>query len=81
MSLFGAAYWKWGSPPFPTISHTYLAMMKVDTSISYLNQIQKTYKYVTHPLSSAKISIYNQKLAAFVISRNKDINCILIRNF
>ena len=81
MSLFGAAYWKGGSPPFPKICHTHLAIMKVDTSISYLNQVQKTYKYVTHPLSSAKISIYNQKSAAFVISRSKDINCILIHNF
>ena len=34
-----------------------------------------------HPLSSADISIFHKKPAIFVISRNTDIDCILIHNF
>ena len=35
----------------------------------------------THPLSSADISIFHRKLANFAISRNTDIDFILIHNF
>ena len=37
--------------------------------------------HVTHPLSSADISIFSPEIASFAISRNKDIDCISVRNF
>ena len=37
---------------------------------------------VTHPLSSGDVSIFQQKLAISVISRNTDVDvdCVLIHN-
>ena len=37
--------------------------------------------YVTHPLSSAYISIFPQEISKFALSRNTDIDCMLIHNF
>ena len=37
--------------------------------------------HVTHRLSSADISFFQRKSANFAISRNADIDCILIHNF
>ena len=37
--------------------------------------------HVTYPLSFADISIFHRKSADFAISRNTDIDCILIHNF
>ena len=34
--------------------------------------------HVTNPFSSADINIFNQRSANFAISRNIDINCVLI---
>ena len=45
---------------------------------------RRSEKYINHatqPMSSAEISSFHQKSANFVISRNADINCILIHNF
>ena len=42
---------------------------------------KKYMNHVTHPLISADINIFHQRSAAFVVSRNTDINCILIHNF
>ena len=49
----------------------------------YLTQ-RRSKKYmnnVTQPLISADINIFYRKSANFAISRNKDIDCILILNF
>ena len=37
--------------------------------------------HLTQPLSSADISIFKRKSVNFAISRNTDIDCILIYNF
>ena len=37
--------------------------------------------YVTHPLRSADISIFHRKSANVAISRNTDVDCILLYNF
>ena len=55
-------------------------VMKLGTVIPYLKEIQKSYNHLTHPLSSADISIFHQKSAFFIISRNTNIDCILIHN-
>ena len=49
----------------------------------YLTQrrSKKYMNHVTHPLSSADISIFQRKSANFAISRNTDIDCILIHDF
>ena len=84
MGFFGAAH-GWGrggkKPPLPKTGHTYLTMMKLGTVIPYLEKIQKNMNHVAHPLSSADISIFHRKSANFAISRNTDIECILIHNF
>ena len=45
-------------PPLSKICHTYPTVMKLGTLILYLNKIQKYINNVTHPLSSADISIF-----------------------
>ena len=52
MGLFGAAHGWWGSKkaPLPKICHTYLTMMKLDTAIPYLKEIQKVYESRDTPL-------------------------------
>ena len=76
MGFFGAAH-GWGrgggQKAYPT-------MMKPGTVIPYPKTIQKYMNFVTHHLSSADISIYQQKSANFAISRNTDIDIILIHN-
>ena len=49
----------------------------------YLTQrrLKKYMNRVTHPLSSADIRIFHRKSANFAVSRNTDIDCILIHNF
>ena len=37
--------------------------------------------HVTHPLSSADISIFHWKSVYFAVSRNTDIDSILMHNF
>ena len=67
--------------PFLTILHTYPAMANLGTVITYLKKIKKIINHVTHPLGSAYIAFFQRKSAAFAISRNTGINCILIHNF
>ena len=44
MGIFGAAH-GWGGQKVPTqVCHTYLAMMKLGTVITYLKKIQKIYE-------------------------------------
>ena len=64
MGFFGAAHGLGGGgrgakrPPLSKICHTYPTVMKLGTLILYLNKIQKYINNVTHPLSSADISIF-----------------------
>ena len=39
---------------------------------------KKYMNHVTHPLSSAVLSIFNRKSANFAISENTNIDCILV---
>ena len=68
------------TPPLPKICHTYPTIMKLGTVMRYLKKIQKHINHATHPLSSADISISHRKSAIFIISRNTDIDCILVHN-
>ena len=61
---------------YPCFSQLYL------TFGSSLERRSKKYiNHVTHPLVSAVIRIFHRKFATFIISRNTDIDCILIHNF
>ena len=53
MGLFGAAH-GWGGgkkASLPKISHTYLAIMKLGTVISYLKKIRKIFESRDTPLA------------------------------
>ena len=62
MCLFEAAHGRGPlstkGPPLPKIRYTYPTMMKLGTVIPNLKKIVKIYKYMTHPLTSAGISIF-----------------------
>ena len=60
------------------ICHTYPTMMKVGTFIPYLNKIQKNIDHVTNPWVLLKSAAFPQKSTNFAISRNIDIDCLLI---
>ena len=85
MGLFGVGLGTGGGQkgPLPKICHTYLTtMMKLGTVIPYLKNIQKTYKSYDVPLQVCghqHFFIGNQQV--FVISRNADIDYVLIYNF
>ena len=65
--------------PLPKICLTYPTMIKLDTVIPYLKKISKIFESRdTYTPNSAEISILP---ANFVISRNTDIDYILICNF
>ena len=67
-------------PSLKSVTHTH----NDETWHSYTlpKEDQKKYmNHVTHPLSSAHFSIFHRKSANFAISRNRDINCILVHNF
>ena len=77
---------RWGKVkrvPFPKICHAYPTMMKLGTVLPYLKKIQEIYESCNTllELSSADISIVHRKSANFAISRNADIDCILVHNF
>ena len=68
--------------PLSKISHTFPTMMKLGTVIPYLKKIQKLYdSHDTPPDFCLHQYFVNRKSANFVISRNKDIDCILVGNF
>ena len=81
MGIFGAAH-GWGGeqkgPPLPNICHTYPTMIKLGKIIPYLMKIQEIYESRDTPLTSP---FFHQKSAIFFISRNTDIECILVHNF
>ena len=83
MGFFGSAY-GWEAKRHPPVSktcHTNATIMKLGTVISYLKKIQKIYESRGTPLSSADISIFHWKSANFAVSKNADIDCILIHSF
>ena len=55
MGFFGAAHG----------THTYPTMMKLGTVIPYLKKIQKYMNHLTHPVSSADISIFSTQIRKF----------------
>ena len=69
--------------PFPKICQAYPTMMKLGTVLPNLKKIQEIYESCNTLLdfSSADISIIHRKSANFAISRNTDIDCILVHNF
>ena len=87
MGIFGAAH-RWegggqkGPPTHPKKSHTYPTMMKLCTVILYLKKIQKNIRITWYiPWVLLTSAFFLRKSENFFISRNTDINCILIRNF
>ena len=75
MGLFGAAHGK-KAPLSKPVAHI---MEWWNLALPYLTQrrSKKYINHVPHPLSSAGISIFYQKSAIFVVSRNTDVD----RNF
>ena len=67
----------WGGgqkgPPLPKICYTFPTMMKLGTLIPYLEKIENIYKSRDTP--------FYWKSANFAMSRNTDIDCILIHYF
>ena len=57
------------------ICHTYRSMIKLGTVIEGPKTIISTSQ-----MSSADVSIFQQKSAVFIISRNTDIGCILMQS-
>ena len=81
MGLFGAAHGT-KRPPFPKLCHIHPTMMLLGTVISYPKKIQKTYKSCETPFEFRRYQhFFYRKSATFVVSRNTDIDCILIHNF
>ena len=73
--------WEGKKAPFRKICHTYSKMMKLNTDIPYLNEIQKIC-ITWHTPSFLLISLFfHRKSANFAISCNADIDCIFIHNF
>ena len=60
--------------PLPKLCHAYLTLMKLGKVILDLKNIQRIYE-------SRDISIFHRKQANFAISRNTDIDCILVHDF
>ena len=59
-------------PPLPKISHTYSTMMKLGTVIPYLRRSKKYMNHLSHPLTSADISIFDRKPANFELPFLRD---------
>ena len=83
MGTFRAAYGWWGAkrPPLPKICHTHPTMIKLGTVIPCLKKIQKIYESRDTPSEFCISALFHRKSANFVISRNTDIECILLHNF
>ena len=83
MGIFGAAH-RWGGKetPLPKICHTYPTMMKPGTVIPCLKNIRNIYESRdTTPWLLLKSAFFHRKSVNFVISRNTDIDLILVHNF
>ena len=68
MGFFGAAH-RWGvwgrKTPLPKICHTYPTVMKLRTFTPYAIRSKKYMNHVTHPMSSADISIFLSEFSKF----------------
>ena len=76
MGLFGASY-EWGGTkkfPLSKTCHTYPTMMKLGTVVYYLKKSRKYINHMTQLFVFADISIFCQKVATFVISKNTDVD-------
>ena len=73
----GGAKW----PPFPKICHTYPTMMKLGTVISYPKKIQQIYESRDTPLEFCWHQHFFTRNHQILLSRNTDMDCILIHNF
>ena len=81
MGFFGTAHGLWQKDPFPKICHLCPTMIKLGTVIPYLKKIRRIYESRKTPLSVLlSSSFFHQKSANFAISRNTDLDCILIYN-
>ena len=81
MGLLGDAHgWgaKWSS--FLKTCHTYPTMIKIGTVMTYPKKIQKIYELRDTPLLLTS-AFFHRISANFAISKNTDIDCILINNF
>ena len=86
MGFFGAAH-GWGgggerkkAPSLKSVTHI-LQCSNLAQLYFTQRRFKKYLNHVTHPLSSADIRIFHRKSANFAVSRNTDIDCILIHNF
>ena len=80
MGFFGAPHgWGGKKVPLPKTCHTYPTMMKLGTVIPYPKKIQKIYESRDTTLRFS--AFFHRKSANSAISRNTDIDCILIHNF
>ena len=80
MGFFGAAH-GWGGgkkAPLPKICHTYPTTIKLGTVVPYPRKIKKIYESRDSPLDQ---HFFHRKSANFAISKNTDIDRILIHNF
>ena len=59
----------------------YSAVMNFGAVIPYLKKIQKFMNHATNRFISVGISIFLPEISNVAISRNIDIDCILIHNF
>ena len=69
--------------PIPTLKFVTHILQWWNLAQLYLTQRRsKNYmNHVTHSLISADIGIFSSKISNFAISRNTDIDCVLIHNF
>ena len=70
MGFFGAAHGLGGSPPslksYTCMCHTYPTMMKLYTVRPYQKKSKKYINHMTHPLSSADITIFSPEICKFL---------------
>ena len=70
------------SPPPSLKSVTYILQWWNLAQLYLTERRSKKYiNHMAHPLSSADISIFHRKSAIFIISRNTNVDCILMYNF
>ena len=78
MGFFGAAH-GWGQKTLPTQNVLYkFHNYKTWHAYTLTKKCPKNKNCVRHPLSSADINIFQQKLAIFVLSGNQEKKFILI---
>ena len=87
LDILGTAHGWWGEGgvkryTLPKICHTYPTMMKLGNIIPYLKKIKKICKsHETLPEFCWHQHFFTTKSANFVISRNTDLDSILVYNF